>query len=1422
MLFTLYDAFFIIAIYDKHFIVLFIQIIQKGLNIMKKILYFLMSMTFLWMLCPFFSKGFSLSQESSGTHYTYEDIVKRTYDMTYLATEPKDGEGGKQITSTARTSQYNEETGKYENWDDNADYTGYVRQEGDWKIIADLKGPGYINHIMTGFEWNGKLRIEIDGKTVIDESFTDFVWGSYFSHLDQLSFKANVIQTANGPTHGMINLAVPITYNESCIVKLGLKEADTFFYTVGYYELEEGASVEPFTWPMSEKNMKALEDANEILSDRSVPVGNVKFNDTVKSGETAVIYQSESAGTLSATTVNIDIPQEQFDDKTSLVDWEIAMYWDGSEDPSVRMSVADFYGSPHGLDEFNSAGFGVSADGTLYSKWYMPYNQAKITLTNNSDTDRSVKASFASEALTDDEANELMRFHANWQRAEQRTDDRFPDALWLYVEGKGRYVGVSHHVYQIVDGIWWGEGDEKFFIDGEKYPTWFGTGSEDYFWYAWCSSHVFDKAYCGQPHNVGTPTNDILETLTLQGHGNKTNYRVHVSDSVCFNESLELNLEKYYNDYSVKFGDTTYFYLTKETSSNHIAQKQNMEERYFNNDVMSYATLKYEGLYLPMRLIHCTTQEHPFTQVVDTSVNGPIKWIGDAHMFWRPSGAGEYVEFELNIPESGYYDVFISKTRATDYGIHSFYIDGKEIGSADFYNSTVDMQGETIGEVALTSGEHILKIACNGKNNTSFGPFLGINYIEFIPKAGDIEDDNSGNAKGEKSAAKSDLDAFASKALESANDSQSARIRYTLTQAKIDINAAANAESVNIILSNSKDRISSILATDHDRELNVDYDPNAYKEAYYTGSQGLISALKDSETIWPVADQFLDPAISDDGSHLFTAMAKDHFMTFEVDIPASGDYVLTIGYTRAGDYGKFDVYIDGEKVGDTYDAYSATVDVQKATINGLTLTNGKHELTIKGADKNPASGGWVYGFDYVQFLTEPDAYKEAYYTGSQGLLAALKDSETIWPVADQFLDPAISDDGSHLFTAMAKDHFMTFEVDIPSNGNYVLTIGYTRAGDFGKFDVYIDGEKVGDTYDAYSAAVDVQKAIINGITLTSGKHELTIKGADKNPTSSGWVYGFDYVQFLGTASITELDAYINAAKEDIDSYLSEDNYTSEQWTDIVPEIAAQKAIIESAKTTDRVIEEWKNALFVLDSYIPKSSTVNVYYNANGGIGYMPYHSYESSPVLTNAFERTGYSFTGWNTSPDGSGTTYTANGTASLSQSVTLYAQWQKNEISTYTISGMIYSYDNGIPVTVTLTDNGTTVSSLTVSVSEGLTSSFEFTDIPNGIYTIKIEKAGSTNYTVTNIAVNGENVDLTESSSQKISLIKLTAGDIDGNGYIDSLDVSCLVFDLGEASSNTIYPYSDINCDGYRDAIDVAVLSNNLFTSSEEYAYIP
>ena len=75
-----------------------------------------------------------------------------------------------------------------------------------------------------------------------------------------------------------------------------------------------------------------------------------------------------------------------------------------------------------------------------------------------------------------------------------------------------------------------------------------------------------------------------------------------------------------------------------------------------------------------------------------------------------------------------------------------------------------------------------------------------------------------------------------------------------------------------------------------------------------------------------------------------------------------------------------------------------------------------------------------------------------------------------------------------------------------------------------------------------------------------------------------------------------------------------------------------------------------------------STFVTLSFDANGGEGTMPAQTFEagvSQAITANTFTRSGYYFVGWNTSPDGSGTSYTDKQLITLSQDITLYAQWE-------------------------------------------------------------------------------------------------------------------------------------------------------------------
>ncbi len=177
----------------------------------------------------------------------------------------------------------------------------------------------------------------------------------------------------------------------------------------------------------------------------------------------------------------------------------LRMYWDGESTPSVESPLGDFFGL--GLGDYvvyQSAPFAVAPERALNCFFPMPFQKhARITVTNEGAGD--VPAFYFNidyRAFAKPLSADLLYFHAQYRQASpnhgwtnqwQSNGDRIVEDkknlggednyLWLEAKGRGHFVGVTMSVLQNQDG-WWGEGDDMFFIDGEKSPSITGTGSE--------------------------------------------------------------------------------------------------------------------------------------------------------------------------------------------------------------------------------------------------------------------------------------------------------------------------------------------------------------------------------------------------------------------------------------------------------------------------------------------------------------------------------------------------------------------------------------------------------------------------------------------------------------------------------------------------------------------------------------------------------------------------------------------------------------------------------------------------------------------------------------------------------------------------------------------------------------------------------
>lgn len=484
---------------------------------------------------------------ASAAELTYVDLVKRYTDLEALAVLPVAGEKCQQASSYDRASVYDETTGKYIGWDANGDGGGVIRMEGDEAVFAEMEGPGCIWRTWSALAGRGNLKIYLDGAS---EPVLDMPFDRYFDYskdIFDLPSLVNIVSEGR-------NLYVPIPYQKSCKIVADKDWGAYFQFT--YTTFPKGTIVPTFKKDMPQEDLAALKQTDRFLRYRlgRDPAG-VRKGETCETKSFTLAPKSNNvitklSGPRAITAIRLTIdPAWGADAEKQLREVVLKISWDGEKQPSVWVPLGDFFGAAPGIQQYKSLPMGVT-DKEMYSLWYMPFaKDAVIELQNDGDKAFPIKLSIASAPLSRG-INDLMRFHAKWHRDEflPTEPERAIDWTMLKTSGKGRYVGVMLDVRNPKGG-WWGEGDEKFFIDGEKFPSTFGTGSEDYFGYAWCSQNYFQNAF----HNQ-----------TRQAPDNKwaSLNRWQIADSVPFQKSFEGCIEKYWpNDRPTLYACTAYWYL---------------------------------------------------------------------------------------------------------------------------------------------------------------------------------------------------------------------------------------------------------------------------------------------------------------------------------------------------------------------------------------------------------------------------------------------------------------------------------------------------------------------------------------------------------------------------------------------------------------------------------------------------------------------------------------------------------------------------------------------------------------------------------------------------------------------------------------------------------------------------------------------
>jgi hypothetical protein len=152
--------------------------------------------------------------------------------------------------------------------------------------------------------------------------------------------------------------------------------------------------------------------------------------------------------------------------------------------------------------------------------------------------------------------SESLYFHARYRPASSSETQPPRDLRMIAIEGQGVYVGDVFGI-QNPNEKWWGEGDEKIYLDGETFPSFFGTGTEDYYGYAWSTGEVFFRALHAQTR-AGGP--GFSGTFSVN--------RFRTLDAIPFQKSLRFDMELWHwGQTRVTWNASAYYYARPGSKS---------------------------------------------------------------------------------------------------------------------------------------------------------------------------------------------------------------------------------------------------------------------------------------------------------------------------------------------------------------------------------------------------------------------------------------------------------------------------------------------------------------------------------------------------------------------------------------------------------------------------------------------------------------------------------------------------------------------------------------------------------------------------------------------------------------------------------------------------------------------------------------
>ena len=644
-----------------------------------------------------------------------ESLLNEMVDTEAIARWPAQDFTCKQASSYDRAKIAPDKPG----WFANLDNTQYIRSEANEgrqeQVMMDSDGPGALVRfwLTAGGPKNGVMRIYLDGDATPAVTFAEF-------DLLKGDLKGGVPLAQAHPGKRGNNLYLPIPYAKHCKVTWEEKSKGARYYQINYRTYAPGTVVETFTRTALESARPAIEKANRTLlappDEEGITLSLEK--EIAAGGEQTLKLPS---GPAAVRRLEMRVPLAKLAAPEYALR-SLILQMECDVERTVWCPASDFFGRGVVLNRLESWYRSVDANGIMVCRWVMPYkNSAQLTLLNLAQQPFpvSLRAKVAGWPWDD----RSMHFHTAWHFESNLQTP--PPRDWNYVTltGRGVYVGDTLALFNPV-ATWYGEGDEKIWVDGEKYPSHLGTGTEDYYGYSYAPKPVHRTPFCGEPR---------IDSPMTQGHNTDT--RTRNLDGIPFRHSLQFDMELIsWKSTKLTCAATTHWYAFPGTASNVPVQPDDASLPISTlAEAISAAIFSRPGAIECERMLVLAKSGDFFVGDQDMFPFGGERWSNGHQLLGKSTAPGDFAEIEFAASDATPRKLVLYATQAPDYAKLRFQVNGQDVaGTFDGYAKAVQPgPAFSLGVFAPQEGKFTLRAEVTGANLAANGPkyYFGLDCV---------------------------------------------------------------------------------------------------------------------------------------------------------------------------------------------------------------------------------------------------------------------------------------------------------------------------------------------------------------------------------------------------------------------------------------------------------------------------------------------------------------------------------------------------------------------------------------------------------------------------------------------------------------------------------------------------------------------